>query len=628
MNMLRDEENAKYRSYLKKTIEFDPDILKRYVNFMSNPDERTAIDQFGSGDKYYGVCTLLATLPGLPMFGHGQIEGFTERYGMEFKRARMDEHPNDDLVARHQREIAPLLRNRHIFAESNHFVLYDFWTEHGTVDENVFAYSNRSGHQRSLIVYNNRYGSTRGTIHISAASMEKAGGRLRQRSLTEGLALPIDSDFVIAYRDSIRGLEYLRRATNLHHHGMHFDLRGYQYAVLLDWRELRSTAEHPWDALCDALHHEGVYSLDEALSKLRLRPLHESLRQVINAGTVQLFAEVAGKHDGKHLKRDKEIDAASAASGNGLIAPKASPVTDSRGMPASKNTVPRSAGGLDPRLRSFVEKCQNCFDLTLESLSASDRESMPTRLPALEVEVPIETAGQVRAEPSPAPEPRQRFKLACETNTAAAVCLPRLEQSFSTAWPAAVRYTLPSNEPGIPSEQTWPPVLAWIVLSSLSTQGFTVALFDRLLFRSALAEIFSSLGMEGEKMWRAAALVRILLSHANTPSAAMLQSDAFWADPDVRWLAGVNKAADTTYFNREQFEELISWLQLPALLEIASERPGGTSSLANVEETVAKLCRAAKDAGYKLDEFLTLLNKNQIHVDKEQQAKPSAGTTA
>ena len=45
MNMLRDEENAKYRSYLKKTIEFDPDILKRYVNFMSNPDEKTAIAQ-------------------------------------------------------------------------------------------------------------------------------------------------------------------------------------------------------------------------------------------------------------------------------------------------------------------------------------------------------------------------------------------------------------------------------------------------------------------------------------------------------------------------------------------------------------------------------------------------------
>jgi len=125
MNMLRDEENAKYRSYLKKTIEFDPDVMKRYVNFMSNPDERTAIDQFGTGDKYFGVCTLLATLPGLPMFGHGQIEGYTERYGMEFKRARMDEHPNDGLIARHQHEIAPLLKNRKVFAESANFVLYD-----------------------------------------------------------------------------------------------------------------------------------------------------------------------------------------------------------------------------------------------------------------------------------------------------------------------------------------------------------------------------------------------------------------------------------------------------------------------------------------------------------------------
>ena len=57
MNMLRDEENAKYRSVIKNTLEFDPDIMKRYVNFMSNPDERTAIDQFGKGDKCFGVCT-------------------------------------------------------------------------------------------------------------------------------------------------------------------------------------------------------------------------------------------------------------------------------------------------------------------------------------------------------------------------------------------------------------------------------------------------------------------------------------------------------------------------------------------------------------------------------------------
>ena len=112
MVMLRDEDNAKYRQVVKNTLEFDPEILKRYVNFMNNPDERTAVDQFGKGDKYFGVCTLMATMPGLPMFGHGQVEGFTERYGMEYRRAYYDERPDAELIARHQRQIAPLLYRR------------------------------------------------------------------------------------------------------------------------------------------------------------------------------------------------------------------------------------------------------------------------------------------------------------------------------------------------------------------------------------------------------------------------------------------------------------------------------------------------------------------------------------
>ena len=40
MNMMRDEQNAEYRLVIKNTLEFDPQILKRYVNFMNNPDER------------------------------------------------------------------------------------------------------------------------------------------------------------------------------------------------------------------------------------------------------------------------------------------------------------------------------------------------------------------------------------------------------------------------------------------------------------------------------------------------------------------------------------------------------------------------------------------------------------
>src|SRR4029078_8049955 len=157
MVLLRDEDNAKYRSLMKNTLEFDPEILKRYVNFVNNPDERTAVDQFGKGDKYFGVCTLMITMPGLPMFGHGQIEGFTEKYGMEYQRAYWDEQPDEYLVERHEREIFPLLQRRYLFAGVQHFLLYDFYTPDGQVNEDVFAYSNRFGDERALVVYHNRY---------------------------------------------------------------------------------------------------------------------------------------------------------------------------------------------------------------------------------------------------------------------------------------------------------------------------------------------------------------------------------------------------------------------------------------------------------------------------------------
>ncbi len=203
MNMMRDEENAKYRSVIKNTLEFDPDIMKRYVNFMSNPDERTAIDQFGTGDKCFGVAAMMATLPGLPMFGHGQIEGFTEKYGMEYQRPRYEETPDHWLVERHEREIAPLLNRRWLFAESSNFLLYDFFQGTGLVDENVFAYSNRNGSERALVVYNNRYGTAHGTIDYSAAYADKGAGQLRQQRLREGLGLSGDGAAMLAFRDSL-----------------------------------------------------------------------------------------------------------------------------------------------------------------------------------------------------------------------------------------------------------------------------------------------------------------------------------------------------------------------------------------------------------------------------------------
>src|SRR6266550_1377411 len=194
MNMLKKEENANYRSAMKNTLEFNPEVLKRFVNFMNNPDEETAEAQFGKGDKYFGVCTMLVTMPGLPMLGHGQFEGFTEKYGMEFRRARWQEEVNQPLYDHHVRAIVPLLQRRYLFAEVRDFLLYDVAGDDGGSRDDVFAYSNIGPNgERSLVVYNNRFGDASGWIRDSVSYSVKVGDgserALVRRTLAEGLGL-------------------------------------------------------------------------------------------------------------------------------------------------------------------------------------------------------------------------------------------------------------------------------------------------------------------------------------------------------------------------------------------------------------------------------------------------------
>jgi glycosidase len=285
MNMLRDERNAEYRTVIKNTLEFDPQILKRYVNFMNNPDERTAVDQFGKGDKYFGVATLMATMPGLPMFGHGQVEGLAERYGMEYRRAYLDETPDADLVARHEREIFPLLHRRWLFAEVADFALYDFVDVDGNLNEDVFAYTNMRGGERSLVVYHNKYAETRGWIKTAAVT---------GKSLREALALSSGETGFVLLHDSRSGLEYLRAARELAESGLYLELHAYETQAFLEMREL-SDPDGRWARLAAELGGRGVPSIGDALRDLEMAPFHIALRTDDAAAAVRQAAELIGR---------------------------------------------------------------------------------------------------------------------------------------------------------------------------------------------------------------------------------------------------------------------------------------------------------------------------------------------
>jgi glycosidase len=256
MHMLRDEDNAKYRLAIKNTLEFDPQILKRYVNFMNNPDEKTAIEQFGDGDKYFGVATVLATLPGLPMFGHGQVEGFREKYGMEFRKPKWDETPNEGLIAGHDWKTFPLLHRRYLFADVENFFLYDLFRPEGSVDENVFAYSNVFNDERGLVLYHNRFADTRGWIKTSAAYLDRSTGDLRQKSLAEALGLPFEGHII--FKDYVTRLEYIRSCEELWSRGLYVELHAYQHHVFMDWRFVD---DERWRDIYVALNGAGVESM-------------------------------------------------------------------------------------------------------------------------------------------------------------------------------------------------------------------------------------------------------------------------------------------------------------------------------------------------------------------------------
>ncbi len=291
MHMLMKEDNAGYRQTIRATLEFDPEVLKRFVNFMSNPDEQTAIEQFGDGDKYFGVCTLMATLPGLPMFAHGQVEGLREKYGMEFRRAYWNETPNPGLVARHEREIFPLLRQRAVFAGVDSFLLYDFFEPGGGVNENVFAYSNRRGGERGLVLYHNRYAETRGWVRMSAAFAVKTaeGKRLAQKCLGEGLGLPNDPRAFVVFREHASGLQFIRNCAEMWEKGLYAELAAYRCQVFLEFSVVNDDDKGRWSGLAGELGGRGVPRIDAALRARELRPVREAFLAALAEGTEEAF---------------------------------------------------------------------------------------------------------------------------------------------------------------------------------------------------------------------------------------------------------------------------------------------------------------------------------------------------
>jgi len=549
MNILRDEENAKYRSLIKETLAYEPQILQRYVNFMNNPDERTAVDQFGKSDKYFGICTLMTTFPGLPMFGHGQIEGFTEKYGMEYMKAYWDETPDLSLYERHQKQIFPLLHRREIFSNVENFRLYDFTLGDGSVNNDVFAYSNRSGNQRTLIIYHNRYAETEGRVKYSVGYTDKAPGEkteeLKYCTILEGFGIAPEENKFLIYKDIVSGLQFIHRTNDIASDGLFFRLNAYQCHSFIDFYEVWDDTESNYGALCDTLNGFGVSNIHNAVDDLILQPIKVPFRDIANPGFLSYVISFC---------QQKEVDSEQL-------------------LNLYKETNQKIKGLVDG-IQAYLGSIKNremIINNTLSSFQAV-------------IELSVRTSEDVPG--------MESFKKAYE------FFQNGLEEDKSRnlvllLW--AILQYLGMSEKAIDFEinsRIW---------------------FDEWQLSDILKKTFSDLGYSYEKSEEMLATLRVLLIlqgwYGKYEKFSVKSIAELWfMDEEIRRYLGVNKSDNELWFNAERFEALEWWIVAVAAIEgFSNSQNRNTKLLENTLgafEIYQKLNEARIGSEYKVNQLL------------------------
>jgi len=628
MNMLKNEENAKYRETIRNTQEFDKDILKRFVNFMNNPDEDTAVAQFGKGDKYFGVCTMMATMPGLPMFGHGQIEGFTEKYGMEYRRAYRDESPDQGLVERHEREIFPLLKRRRLFSGVEQFLLYDVIQDDGSVNENVFAWSNGSGADHALVVYNNAYARAYGHIRISCPYAEKTGGGKRtvRRSLAEALGLHAEPGCFLVMREERSGLWFIRRSRDIAERGLALALDGYQSQVFLDLFEARDDGRGLYDELCDSLGGRGVPDLSEALEDLALKDLYAilgrlagrnlftGLRTLVEPGlpaakrrkeaialagklapaAQEFYAAVGGLLDAERPDGETDAKAAAGTAGAPMAAPARPAEAAAKGAAAAGSTagkaVPagkgRSAAAAQPEQEAA---CAEVAPLAERATAATIRFCRG-----------ILAAAELAILADEAETPHAGKTKAAETATS--------EAMTAAVAPKGNRIAGLLRKPwGAEKAAACLALDGLVALAGRACPGEAARrIIERAFLERKLREAMRAAGVPGDESYRSVSLAVTFLARAGELALAMdgsrTQGPAARAceiegllegDEDFRHKLGVNLFDGVEWFNKEAFEEALDMGTLVSFFTAGLEPGGGPGAGARAGEGFTAAERAA-----------------------------------
>lgn len=598
MHMMMKEENDKYRQLVKNTLEFNPEILKRYVNFMSNPDEETAINQFGKGDKYFGVAVMMVTMPGLPMFGHGQIEGFSEKYGMEYKQAYYNESPDEHLLWRHNKEIFPLMKMRHLFSQVENFEFYDFYDHTGKVNQNVYAFTNRNGIESVLVLYNNSYYETEGYIEYSCPRIinGNSSGMKKPQRLHQLLGFKPMINHFYSYTDHRTQLQYLLSGKEIADEGFKVHLFGYQYRACLNFKEFFDV-DGRYEKLYLQLNGSGVSSINDALKEMDLLPVHTAIENIFSRINLEKFREFLLDKEAIRKIKKNEVNFLEEI------------------LPAYKNLINQIKEFSDLKFSNKKSEGQFISDLLYVRelyqilIKYSNRKTVTKWMVQTNLLLPVNSK-------------------------------PEVDQELATLLIVLIlKYSLALSSKKNESEKIFNELLFYKPISRILE---SISSYINAHTKIELIKVLLEFHYQKTKKVKSAAGKKGLINDNYDENKDILIAtlNVLLDSNIVSNLLHVNEFDGITYFNKENFEELLRWLLPFSILNLKQE--GKLNDEKKLLQEIKKLTgetneliKVAEQAGYDLNklkeeiarESKSLISKNKKNRDRAEVKKTTKQRT-
>jgi hypothetical protein len=198
---LYDRLRASSAREIRLHLAADAGYQQRMVRFLENHDEARAAAAF-PGEKLRAAAVLVATLPGMRFYHHGQLEGRRIRIPVQLGRAPA-EASDPDACSFYETVLH--LSGEEIFHQGEWRLIEPAWAGDATYD--------------SLIAYAWRHRDAARLIAVNLSPCD-AQGRLHLGDLAE-------SGHTYVFRDELHGVDYLRQGRELTEQGLYVRLAPY-----------------------------------------------------------------------------------------------------------------------------------------------------------------------------------------------------------------------------------------------------------------------------------------------------------------------------------------------------------------------------------------------------------------